>query len=124
MAHPRPDLRMMTDTDDLRSHLLAATEAAASLDALEVVRVEALGKQGRVTALLKTLGAMTPDERQANGPAIHALREAVTAGIAARKAQLEQVALDAQLAGEALDMTLPVDTPAPGTIHPVSQVMD
>ena len=114
----------MTDTDDLRSHLLAATEAAASLDALEVVRVEALGKQGRVTHLLKTLGAMTPDERLANGPAIHGLREAVTAAIAARKAHLEQVALDTQLASEALDMTLPVDAIAPGTIHPVSQVMD
>ncbi|KQT34987.1 phenylalanine--tRNA ligase subunit beta [Sphingomonas sp. Leaf412] len=114
----------MTDIDHLRTHLLAATEAAASLDALEVVRVEALGKQGRVTHLLKTLGAMTPDERLANGPAIHALREAVTAAVTARKAHLEQVALDAQLASEALDMTLPVDAPPRGTIHPVSQVMD
>lgn len=114
----------MTDPADLSKHLLAATEAAASLDALEVVRVEALGKQGRVTQLLKTLGGMTPDERQANGPAIHALREAVTAAIAGRKAHLEAVALEAQLAGEALDMTLPVDAAAPGTIHPVSQVMD
>jgi phenylalanyl-tRNA synthetase alpha chain len=114
----------MTDPADISKHLLAATEAAASLDALEVVRVEALGKQGRVTQLLKTLGGMSPEERLANGPAIHALREAVTAAIAARKAHLEQVALDAQLASEALDMTLPVDAVAPGTIHPVSQVMD
>ena len=97
---------------------------SASIDALETVRVDALGKQGRVTQLLKTLGGMSPDERQAQGPAIHGLREAVAGAIAARKAHLEQVAFDAQLAGEALDMTLPVDAPAPGTVHPVSQVMD
>ncbi|MEH3046026.1 phenylalanine--tRNA ligase subunit alpha [Sphingomonas adhaesiva] len=114
----------MTDTDDLKTHLLAAIDASASLDALDTVRVEALGKQGRVTQLLKTMGALSPEERQARGPAIHGLREAVTSAIAARKAVLEQAALDAQLASEALDMTLPVDMVAPGTVHPVSQVMD
>ncbi len=114
----------MTDTDDLKTHLLVAIEASASLDALEAVRVDALGKQGRVTQLLKTMGALSPEERQARGPAIHGLREAVTSAIAARKSHLEQVALDAQLASEALDMTLPADAPLPGTVHPVSQVMD
>ena len=114
----------MSDIDELKTHLLTAIEASAALDALEAVRVEALGKQGRVTQLLKTMGAMSPEERQANGPAIHGLREAVTNAIAARKAVLEQIALDAQLAGEALDMTLPVDVPAAGTVHPVGQVMD
>ena len=95
----------MTDTDELKTHLIAAIDAAASLDALEVVRVEAMGKQGRVTLLLKTLGAMSPDERQEKGPPIHALREGVTAALAARKAQLEQVALDAQL-NSAVELTL------------------
>ena len=114
----------MTDLPALSDHLLTSIEASASLDALEAVRVDALGKQGRVTALLKTLGAMTPDRRQAEGPPIQALRETVTAAIAARKAHLEQLALDARLAGERVDMTLPVDLPATGTIHPVSQVMD
>ena len=114
----------MSDIDELKTHLLTAIEASAALDALEAVRVEALGKQGRVTQLLKTMGAMSPEERQANGPAIHGLREAVTNAIAARKAVLEQIALDAQLASEALDMTLPVDVPAAWTVHPVAQVMD
>ncbi|WP_394648109.1 phenylalanine--tRNA ligase subunit alpha [uncultured Sphingomonas sp.] len=114
----------MTDTDDLKTHLLVAIDASASLDALEAVRVDALGKQGRVTQLLKTMGALSPEERQTRGPAIHGLREAVTTAIAARKAHLEQVALDAQLASEALDMTLPADAPLSGTVHPVSQVMD
>ena len=115
---------LMTELADLQSHLLAAIEASAGLDALEECRVHALGKQGRVTQLLKTLGAMTPEQRQAEGPRIHGLREAVTAAIATRKAMLEQVALDARLADERLDMTLPVDLPPTGTVHPVSQVMD
>jgi phenylalanyl-tRNA synthetase alpha chain len=114
----------MTDLDDLRTHLLTAVDASAHLDALEAVRVEALGKQGRVTQLLKTLGGMTPEQRQAEGPRIHGLREAVTEAIAARKAALEQAALDRRLAAERVDVTLPA-TPMPaGTVHPVSQVMD
>ena len=114
----------MTDTDTLRDHLLIAIDAASGLDALEAVRVEALGKQGRVTQLLKTMGGLSPEERQMQGPAIHGLREAVTGAIAARKSVLERAALDAQLAGETLDMTLPAEASPAGTIHPVSQVMD
>ena len=110
--------------DDLRMSLLDAVAGAGALDTLEAVRVEALGKQGRVTQLLKTLGGMTPDQRQVEGPRIHALREAVTAAIATRKGSLDQAALDARLAAETLDLTLPVDAAPAGTVHPVSQVMD
>jgi len=112
------------DLDDMRDHMLVAIEAAAGLDALDAVRVEALGKQGRITQLLKTLGGMSPEERQVRGPAINGLREAVTAAIAARKAVLERAALETRLAGETIDMTLPAEAPVAGTIHPVSQVMD
>ncbi len=115
---------MTDDLNHMREHMLAAVDAAPGLDALDVVRVEALGKQGRITQLLKTLGAMSPEQRQVEGPRIHALREAVTAAIAARKAALEKAVLDARLSAETLDMTLPVDAPLAGTIHPVSQVMD
>jgi phenylalanyl-tRNA synthetase alpha chain len=114
----------MTDLDHLRKDLLGAVDAASGIDALEAVRVHALGKQGAVTGLLKTLGAMSADERQKTGPQIHALREAVTAAIAARKTALETFALNARLASETLDMSLPVSAVAPGTVHPVSQVMD
>ncbi len=103
---------------------LGQVAAAADLPALEAVRVAALGKQGAVTALLKTLGGMTPDERHAEGPRIHALREAVTGAIAARKAALDAEALGQRLAAERLDMTLPADPAGQGTVHPVSQVMD
>jgi len=114
----------MTDLDQLRGDLIASIDAAGGLDALETLRVHALGKQGVVTGLLKTLGTMSPEERQSQGPRIHGLREAVTEALAARKERLERAALDARLARETLDMTLPADLVPPGSVHPVSQVMD
>ncbi|WP_166041451.1 phenylalanine--tRNA ligase subunit alpha [Sphingosinicella sp. YJ22] len=114
----------MSTAEALKEQILPEVEAAADLTALEAVRVAALGKHGAVTGLLKTLGAMSPDERQVQGPRIHALREAVTAALAERKAALEAAELDARLARERIDVTLPV-RPAPrGSVHPVSQVMD
>ncbi len=104
--------------------LLDAIAAADTLPALEDIRVRALGKSGEITALLKSLGAMSPEQRLAEGPHIHAVREAVTTAIAARKAALEGAVLEARLAGEWLDMTLPVGPTPQGSIHPVSQVMD
>ena len=115
---------MTPDLDQLQADLLASVDASAGLDALDSVRVHALGKQGAVTGLLKSLGAMSPQERQTTGARIHALREAVTDAIAKRKASLEASALEAKLASETIDMTLPVDGVAPGSVHPVSQVMD
>lgn len=115
---------MTTDLEHLRRDLLASIDAATGLDAVEALRVHALGKQGAITGLLKTLGGMSPEERQEQGPRIHGLREAVTAALADRKAVLERLALDARLASETLDMTLPVDAVPAGSVHPVSQVMD
>ena len=115
---------MTTQLDDMRATMLAAIAAADRLEELEGLRVETLGKAGTITALLKSLGQMSPEERQANGPAIHGLREAVTTALAGRKATLERAALDARLASETLDMTLPAARAPMGSIHPVSQVMD
>src|SRR3546814_16972120 len=81
----------MSERDQMQRDLLARIESA-DLDALEAVRVTALGKQGSITALLKSLGKMSPDERQAEGPRIHALREAVKTAIATRTDALERVA--------------------------------
>jgi phenylalanyl-tRNA synthetase alpha chain len=114
----------MTDITALQSETLAAIDAATTLDALETVRIDALGKQGSVSGLLKTLGSMSPDERQVQGPIINGLREAVTTAIAEKKAALEGAALNARLATERLDMTLPAPAAPQGSIHPVSQVMD
>jgi phenylalanyl-tRNA synthetase alpha chain len=115
---------MGSDLAQLKSDWLGRIEGAADLAALEAARVGALGKQGEVTALLKSLGAMSPEERQSEGPRIHALREAVTGALAARKAALEGAELERRLGSETLDMTLPVPPGAQGSVHPVSQVMD
>jgi phenylalanyl-tRNA synthetase alpha chain len=114
----------MSDLDQLREQALAGVAATGDLPALEAVRVSALGKQSAIAGLMKTLGAMTPEQRQVEAPRIQALREVVAEAIAERKNALERTALDARLASETLDMTLPADLPATGTVHPVSQVMD
>ncbi len=113
-----------TDIDQLQADLLAAIAGAPGLEGLEQCRVHALGKQGVVTGLLKTLGGMSPDERQRQGPRIQALRTAVTEAIGDRKAMMERAGLDARLATETLDMSLPAGGIGGGSIHPVSQVMD
>jgi phenylalanyl-tRNA synthetase alpha chain len=97
---------------------------AFDLDAVEALRIRMLGKQGEVTAKLKSLGAMDPDTRSAAAPKIHALREAVTTAIAERKASLEAAELDRKLATETIDLSLPAAEDVAGTVHPVSQVMD
>ena len=114
----------MSDLEKMRAELIGQIDAASSPEAVEAIRVATLGKSGSVTALLKTLGGMSPEQRQSDGPRIHALREAVTEALAARKAVLDRAALDARLAAETLDMTLPAEPLPLGTIHPVSQVMD
>ena len=115
---------MGSDLDRLKQDWLDRIAGAADLAALEEARVAALGKQGAITALLKTLGGLSPEERQNEGPRIHGLREAVTGALAARKAALEDAALEQRLASERLDMTLPAAPVAEGSVHPVSQVMD
>jgi phenylalanyl-tRNA synthetase alpha chain len=115
---------MGSDLEKLKKDWLGRIAGAADPAALEAERVAALGKQGAVTGLLKTLGTMSPEERQSEGPRIHALREAVTEALAVRKAALEQAALEQRLATERLDMTLPAAAAPEGSVHPVSQVMD
>ena len=110
----------------LRAELSAAIAAADSEAAIEAVRVAALGKKGSVSALLATLGSMDPEARKGAGAAINGLKTEISALIETQAASLAAKALDARLAGERLDVTLPV-RPAPtteGRIHPVSQVID
>jgi phenylalanyl-tRNA synthetase alpha chain len=116
----------MTDLRTLESELIAAIAAANDEAALENVRIAALGKSGSVSALLKTLGSMTPDERKAQGPLINGLKEAVNAALAARKDALKGAALVERLNTETIDVTLPVREPPAevGRIHPISQVVD
>jgi len=114
----------MSDTASLEHEALASIAGAADASALEALRVEYLGKQGSISALMKTLGAMSPEERQEKAPAIQQLRSAVADAIAARKAALDAAALEVRLASETLDLTLPAPESPRGSVHPVSQVMD
>ena len=116
----------MSDIAKLEQQILADVAAAADEAALEAVRVAALGRNGTITALLKTLGAMTPDERRVQGPLINGLKDKVTEALTARRDALKNAALDARLNTETVDVTLPVREPPTdqGRIHPISQVID
>src|ERR1700744_3160349 len=114
----------MTDIPQLQSEILAAVSGAADEAALEAVRVGALGKKGSVSALLATMGSLSPDERKVQGPKFNGLKDAVTEAMAARKAGLADAALDARLKSETLDVTLPARPENTGTVHPISQVLE
>ena len=114
----------MSDIESLSARALADIEAAQTPEALEALRVGLLGKQGSITAQLKQLGALPAEQRKAAGEAINLARDAVGQALAARKAVLEDIALDARLAGEAIDVTLPGRTPQRGGIHPVSRTLE
>ena len=110
----------------LEATLLSDIAAAGDEAAIEAVRVAALGKKGSISEKLKTLGAMSAEERQVMGPAINGLRDRVGTALAARKSDLRDAAIEARLVCEKLDVTLPVrQSPAErGRIHPISQVID
>ncbi len=114
----------MSELETMKSDALSRIAAAADLDTLEGLRVEFLGKQGSISGLLKTLGKMSPEERQEKAPAIQGLRQAVADALADKKALLEAAELEARLATEKLDLTLPAPETPKGSVHPVSQVMD
>jgi phenylalanyl-tRNA synthetase alpha chain len=116
----------MSDLSALKSETLLAVASASDEAALETVRVAALGKKGSISALLATLGKMSPDERKSAGAAINAVKDDVTSALEIRRAVLRDQALEARLAAETTDVTLPA-RPAPtetGRLHPISQVMD
>jgi phenylalanyl-tRNA synthetase alpha chain len=114
----------MTDTiEKLRGELLTAVSDTNDLATLEEVRVAALGKKGRITALMKELGAMSPDERKAAGQRLNVLKDEVAAALDTRKVMFEQAALNARLASESMDVSLPVRPEAKGSIHPISQTV-
>ena len=114
----------MTDLTSLEAEVLAQVAAAGDLAALDAVRVAALGKTGSISGLLKTLGAMSPDERKERGAAINVLRDRAQTALNDKKAALETAALDARLASETLDLTLPAPRRRKGSVHPTMQTMD
>lgn len=115
-----------SELDTLKAELVEAIATASDLTSLEEVRVGALGKKGRVSALIQRLGFMPPEERRDFGQAVNAVKVAVADALEARRETLAREATAARLASERADVTLPVrEGPlAEGRVHPVSQVTD
>ena len=114
----------MQALDDLKAEATAAIESAADSAALEKLRVEWLGKKGRVTDLLKSLGQLAADERPKVGAEINAVKQLLNEQIGERKEALQQVAIAAQLAAESLDVTLPGRREDLGALHPITRTID
>jgi phenylalanyl-tRNA synthetase alpha chain len=116
----------MTDIAELQASIMAAVAAAQNEAELEEVRVGALGKKGTISERMKTLGAMSPQERQVQGPLLNGLKDAVGEALSARRQVLRHAAINQRLKAETLDVTLPVrQSPTEaGRIHPISQVVD
>ena len=117
----------MTDTpnlDTLEAEVRSQIDSAGDIAALENVRVAALGKKGSVSLMMRELGKMSPEERQTMGPALNGLKNRLGEALDTRKAELEAKALDAALATEKVDITLPVRPEPKGSLHPITQVME
>ncbi|WP_312528426.1 phenylalanine--tRNA ligase subunit alpha [Paracoccus sp. (in: a-proteobacteria)] len=114
----------MSDIEALRSTYLTRIMDAADAPALEEVRLAALGKKGEISGKMKELGKMSPEERQTTGAALNRLRDEIDTALRARREGMENAALDARLAAEWLDVTLPGRPRRQGSIHPVSQVIE
>ncbi len=115
---------MSDDLQQLKDEIDAAIAAAEDLSALEAVRVSALGKKGQITERLKTLGGLDPEARKAAGQALNRLKDGVAEALEARRAELAEAELEARLAEERIDVTLPVRPDRLGRIHPISQTME
>ena len=114
----------MQALDDLKAEATAAIESAEDAAALEKLRVEWLGKKGRVTDLLKSLGQLDAEERPKVGAEINAVKQLLNEQIGERKETFQQAAIAAQLAAESLDVTLPGRREDLGALHPITRTID
>ena len=110
--------------DDLKAKYLNLIADAADEAAIEDLRVQAVGKKGEISLQMRSLGKMTPEERQVAGPALNALKDEINSALAAKKSALSDAALDARLRTEWLDVTLPARDRRQGSVHPISQVTE
>lgn len=115
---------MSDDLEILRQEVLSELTGAADMRAWDAIRVGTLGKSGRLTALLKALGKMAPDERKARGVALNRLRDDLTRAIEDRGQVLEASALEARLVAERVDVSLPPPPAAQGFIHPIARAVE
>lgn len=111
----------MSNLESLKKEIVETVKAASDMEALEHVRVTALGKKGRVTDMMKSLGKMDPEERKAMGQALNVLKNEITVEIESRAADLKRAALEKRLETEKIDISLPVRPEQKGALHPISK---
>jgi phenylalanyl-tRNA synthetase alpha chain len=113
-----------TDLTALEADLSARISAAADEAGVEALRVEALGKAGAISGLMKSLGSMSPEQRQTMGPQLNGLKYRIGEALVRRKVELAEAALEARLLAETVDVSLPPPAYRLGSIHPISMVME
>ncbi|MEE8339001.1 MAG: phenylalanine--tRNA ligase subunit alpha, partial [Xanthomonadales bacterium] len=114
----------MNAVNEIQQRALAAIEVSGNLQELDDLRVQYLGKKGEITAQLKTLGSLEPEQRRSFGQAVNAARDALNREITARRQTLEASALEQKLRSERADVTLPGRGEQGGGLHPVTRVME
>ena len=114
----------MDNTNTLKAELEDLIANTSSMEDLEQIRISALGKKGKITALMKDLGALKPEKRKAAGKELNILKQIVSGLIDDRKNNLENIGLESRLVEEKIDITLPIRPEKMGTIHPISQTTD
>jgi len=115
---------MTEDLAALQAETDAALAGAMDLRGWDAIRIAVLGRNGKLTALLRDMGKIPAEQRRERGAALNRLKDALTAAIEARRVALESAELDARIAGERLDITLPPRPRAGGLIHPISRTME
>ena len=114
---------MKGQLEQIKQNALAALDAADSIAQLEELRVKLLGKKGELTAVLKQMGKLSPEERPVMGQLANAVRAEIEEKLEQRKTSLSAAALEAKLAAETIDVTIPGDPVALGRQHPMNQVL-
>ena len=114
---------MKAQLEQIKINALAALDAAETPATLEELRVKLLGKKGELTAVLKMMGKLSPEERPVMGQMANAVRAEIEAKLEDRKAAIHAAVLEAKLAAESIDVTIPGETVAVGHQHPMNQVL-
>ena len=114
----------MDNLDQIVGEARSAFAATSDPDALEQVKARFLGKTGRITELLKGLGKLPPEEKKVAGAAINRVKDAVEAALDDRREDIRKAVLEARLAEEALDVTLPGRAEGRGGLHPVTRTLE
>ncbi|MBR2033067.1 MAG: phenylalanine--tRNA ligase subunit alpha [Alphaproteobacteria bacterium] len=114
----------MENIETLKSNTLAAINSAADSKTLEEIRVSVFGKKGAITELMKGLATLSVEEKKEMGKSLNILKSEIEMALEARKEALSEAELNAKLASETIDVTLPIRPENQGRIHPVSKIYE